>query len=231
MKGTVFCVCRSNMIEAFEGNTQTNMHIDPSANEMIQMDPRATKSFFMRYVNTITENIDVYFAECDIKKATSGFIDEGVYFEHYYVKRSFNCYHIRDRNLFLLHTDTRTGNYFIRSINKKYKRFPTYQLSILDMEFEHVDQRVPVSALSVRPNSDAQIRSHQITGENLVTNPLYQSMKQNDEMRALTIDFIFQNFQYNVLLSKKGSMWIRNSEDNINTNLSIVLKIIEDLFS
>lgn len=227
MYGNNFTVCFTNEISEYIENIQMGFRTD-SSNVVVPFDEKAIKQFYLKksgYNEAL--NMDTYLASCDIKKRISGFTDTGVAFNNYYTKRTFNCFYLKHSNLFLLQSDIQSGKTYLKQYSKH--RNLKKPLTPIEIDFSKVEANAIIQGCSAKAFNDANIHSRQITGEDLFNHPEYKQMKKDGKITSLTIEYVYNKNEYLVLISGKGSIWIRKPDTDIITAINIASKICDDI--
>ena len=146
---------------------------------------------------------------------------------HITSKKSFTCYNFLLEDLFLLQSDIKTCRNFLKQYNAQ--RNLDKKIQPIEVNFDNVEKRAKINGCSARSYNDTQIKAKQLYGNDIFNHPDYKEIKKNGKLTSLTIEYSYANKKYLVLISGKGSIWIKNTDIGLTEALNVTKIICKEL--
>ena len=226
MFGYIFTICDSKDIIEYEMPIQVSTRLDGA--NLVPFDQGAVKEFYLKKMSSNNKaGIEFYKASCDIKKRISGFTDDGVAFNSFFIKKSFMCYELLGQDLFLLQSDIKTCKNFLRQYNQHRKL--GNKIKPIQVNFDIVEKNVIINGCSAQTFNDTTIKAKQLYGNDIFNHSDYKEIKKSGRLTSFTIEYNYHNKKYLVLISSKGCVWVKNSSISITDAINITKEICKEL--
>lgn len=224
----VFGIAKVDKLEDYSlcANLKYNLD-DPSVPSLI--DPNMLQRLSINKCdNNLSSTFSAYNCVYDLKKNKKGHIDD-LEFDHYFERKEFNSYKSTD-DLFFMNVNTESFRGFVKKINAKSGG--KCRLDIINIDFDYIELKSDnVYSIVVSGIQDAEIKAQALYGIQLSENPTYKKLKSKGTISSLTIGYIYNKVKYNVLISKKGTVWVKDSNLTNKEALSIVYDVYKNLLS
>ncbi len=220
----VFGLAKIKKLENYKMSSNLQYNFLDNNNPGI-ISPDCLQQLGISKIENSSSKYDCYDCVYDKKRNRKGHID-GLQFDYYFERKNFSAYGLDN----LLYINIRTDDFttFINDLNKNSSG--SCELEIIDINFDNIELKTEnVQSIVVSGIKSASIKAKALYGYKLSDNQEYQELKEQGNISSLTVEYVKDGNKYNVLISKKGSIYVMNSGVNEEESLSIVSDVYKNL--